>query len=213
MAARLPDGSTVFIASAYAAEKAVTAITNAKSPVVTATAHGFANGDFVEVTSGWGALNGRIMKISGVNTDSFKLEGIDTSDTDKYPTGAGVGSVRKVNAWTQITQIMDFSTSGGEQQYVNYAFLEEDFERQLPSITSAQSLTIGIADDPSLPGYKALKEANEVRTNTGLRLNLRDGSVIVYNGVVSLNETPSTTKGQVMQVQATFALQGRPTRY
>lgn len=213
MAARLPDGSTVFIASAYAAEKNFTAITNATAPVVTATGHGFSNGDYVEVTSGWGALNGRVMKVSGVTTDSFKLDGIDTTDTEKYPAGAGVGSVRKINTWTQITQIMEFSTSGGEQQYVNYGFLEEDFERQLPSITSAQSLTIGIADDPSLAGYKALKAANEKRTNTGLRLNLRDGSVIVYTGVVSLNETPSTTKGQVMQVQATFALQGRPTRY
>lgn len=213
MAAVLPDGATVFIASAYSAEKAVTAITNAKSPVVTATAHGFSNGDFVEVTSGWGALNGRIMKISGVNTDTFKLEGIDTSNTDKFPAGAGLGSVRKVNAWTQITQILSFETSGGDQQFVTYSFLEEDFERQLPSITSAQSINIGIADDPTLPGYKATKEASDVRANTGLRLNLRSGSVIVYNSVVSLNETPTLTKGQVMQVQATFALQGRPTRY
>lgn len=213
MAAALPDGATVFIASAYAAEKAVTAITNAKSPVVTATAHGFANGDFVEVTSGWGALNGRVMKISGVNTDSFKLEGIDTSDTDKYPAGAGVGSVRKISAWTQVTQILSFETSGGEQQFSTYSYLEEDFERQLPSIISAQSITIGIADDPALPGYKATKAASDARANTGLRLNLRTGSVIVYNSVVSLNETPAITKGQVMQVRATFALQGRPTRY
>lgn len=213
MAAKLPDGATVFIASAYSVEKKITAITNATAPVVTATAHGFANGDFVEVTSGWGDLNGRIMKISGVNTDTFKLEGYDTSDTDKFPAGGGVGSVRKINAWTQITQILSFETSGGEQQFVTYSFLEEDFERQLPSVTSARSITIGIADDPNLPGYKALKSANEKRANTGLRLNLREGSVIVYNGVASLNETPTLTKGQVMQVQATFAMQGHATRY
>lgn len=213
MAAALPDGATVFIASAYSAEKKITAITNAATPVVTVTAHGFANGDFVEVTSGWGALNGRVMKISGVATDTFKLEGIDTTDTEKYPAGAGIGSVRKIASWTQITQILSFETSGGDQQFSTYSFLEEDFERQLPSVTSAQSIAIGIADDPTLPGYMATKAASDMRANTGLRLNMRSGSVIVYNSVVSLNETPTLTKGQVMQVRATFALQGRPTRY
>ena len=34
-----------------------------------------------------------------------------------------------------------------------------------------------------------------------------------YNGYVSFNETPTLTKGQVMQVTATFSLQGRPVRY
>ena len=36
---------------------------------------------------------------------------------------------------------------------------------------------------------------------------------MLYNGIVSLNETPTLTKGQVMQVRATFSLQSKPTRY
>ena len=213
MAAKLPDGSTVFIASAYAATKAVTAVTNAENPVATSTAHGLANGDFVEVTSGWGGLNGRVFKVESVTADSFKIMGADSTDVAKYPATAGIGSVRKVSAQTQILQVLEFSTSGCEQQFANFSYLEEDFERQLPTITSAQSLTIAIADDPSLPGYKAVKAASDGRKQTALFLNLRDGSVIAYNTIVSLNETPTTTKGQVMQTSATFSLQGRPVRY
>lgn len=213
MAVKLPDGSTVFVASAYQPSKTVTAISNATAPVISATAHGVLAGDFFELTSGWGRLNGRVFKAGTVTTDTITVLGADTSDVNMYPAGSGAGSLRKVTTWTQITQVLDFATSGGDQQFSTFSFLEEDFERQLPTITSAQTLTIGIGDDPNLPGYVALKAANETRTATGLRLNLRDGSVIAYNGIVSLNETPSTTKGSVMQVTATFSLQGRPTRY
>jgi len=37
--------------------------------------------------------------------------------------------------------------------------------------------------------------------------------VLLYNGYVSFNETPSMTKGEVMGVQATFSLLSRPVRY
>lgn len=213
MAAKLPDGSTVFIANTYSASKAITAITNTVNPVASVVAHGLANGDFVEITSGWGGVNGRVFMVENVTADTFKIMGVDTTLLTKYPTGAGKGSFRKVASQVQILQILDFSTSGGEQQFTDFSYLEEDFARQLPTITSAQSVTVGIADDPSLPGYQALKAASDARTQTALFLKMRDGSVIAYNTIVSLNETPTTTKGQVMQVNATFSLQGRPVRY
>lgn len=213
MAVKLPDGSTVFIASSYSASKAVTAVTNAINPVATAVAHGLANGDFIEVTSGWGGVNGRVFKVENITADTFKIMGVDTVDLVKFPAGAGIGSMRKIASKTQVQQVLEFSTSGGEQQFTNFSFMEEDFERQLPTITSAQSLTIAIADDPSLPGYQAVKAASDARTPTALFLNLRDSSVIAYNTIVSLNETPTTTKGNVMQVTSAFSLQGRPVRY
>ena len=213
MAAKLPDGSTVYVASAYLASKAITAITNVNNPVATAVAHGLANGDFIEVTSGWGGVNGRVFKVENITADTFKIMGVDTSDLTKFPATAGIGSFRKVSTQAKILQVLEFSTSGGEQQFANFSYLEEDFERQLPTITSAQAITIAIADDPSLPGYQSLKAASDARTPTALFLKLRDNSVIAYNTIVSLNETPTTTKGQVMQVSSTFSLQGRPVRY
>ena len=82
----------------------------------------------------------------------------------------------------------------------------------MPGTFSAQSLSIGIADDPTLPGYIALKAASDARAIRAMRLSLRDGTNVLYNGYVSLNETPSTTKGQVMQVKASLALCSKPVR-
>lgn len=213
MAARLPDGATVTLAITYGAVKAVSAITQAAPPVASATAHGMANGAFYELVSGWQKLNQRIFKAANVAANVVDVTGQDSSDTARYPTGASAGSLREITGWAQISQILEFTTSGGDQQFANFSYMEEDFERQLPSITSAQSVTIGIADDPTLAGYIALKAASDARALRALRLTLPDGSIILYNGIVALNETPTLTKGQVMQVKATFSLQSRPVRY
>jgi len=213
MAARLPDGATVSIATAYGSAKTISAITNANPGVASSTAHGFTDGDLLEVLSGWQRLNERIIRVDGATTDAFQLEGQDTTSTQRFPTGSSAGTAREITTWTQISQILGFETTGGDQQFANFSYMEEDFERQLPTITSAQSVNITIADDPTLAGYIALKAASDARALRALKLTLPDGSLILYNGVVALNETPTLTKGQVMAVRATFSLQSRPVRY
>ena len=213
IAASLPDGATLSIATTYAANTAITAITNTNPGVAAAAAHGFVNGDLVEIKSGWSSVNDRIVRVAASTTGNFSLEGQDTTDVLKNPAGSGAGGARKISAWTQITQIMGFTTSGGDQQYTNFSFLEDDWERQLPTMKSAQSLQIEIADDSTLLGYIALKNASAKRLNVALRLALPNGSAIYYNGMVSLNETPTVSKGQVMQVTASMALTSQATRY
>ena len=213
MAVKLPDGSKVYLANSYSTKLTTTAMTNAAPSIGTAASHTFVAGDFVELTSGWGGLNGKIFKVGAVTATTFELLGSDTTDTSRFPAGGGIGSVRKVLAWTEINQILEFSSEGGDQKFANFEFLDEDFERKIPTAISAQSIKISIADDPTLPGYIALKAAGASRSERSLRLRLLDASEIVYNGYASLNETPTTTKGQVMQVTATYSLSSRPNRY
>ncbi len=56
------------------AVKAITAITTATPPVVTATAHGFTNGDIIVIPAATGMLNAKgTFKIGGVTTNTFTL--------------------------------------------------------------------------------------------------------------------------------------------
>lgn len=213
MAVSLPDGATLALATTYGPPIAVTAVSNAASAVCTAAGNNLANGDLVEVNSGWSKINARIARISNAQAGSFALEGLDTTDTDKFPAGSGTGTVRKITARQQIQQILETNSSGGEMQFTKYSFMENDFESQLPTTSSAQSLAINIADDPTLPGYIALKAAAESRASRALIVALPNKSTLLYNGVFSLDETPSLTKGQVMAVKASFSLQSRPVRY
>jgi hypothetical protein len=213
MAAKLPDGAIVSLATTYGSTKTVTSITNANPGVASSASHGFANGDIVSMVSGWSNLNNRVVRISAQTAASFAIDGQDTTSTVLYPVGSGSGTATLITGFQQITQIMGFSTSGGDQQFATFSFLEQNFETQIPTIFSAQSITIDIADDPSLAGYLALKSASDARAIRALKIAMPDGSYILYQGYVSMNETPTVTKGQVMQVQATFSLQSRPVRY
>jgi hypothetical protein len=209
----LPNGIQWALATTYASAIAVTAATNATECVLTTAANTYAIGDLLEFTSGWSRANNRIFRVKAASSTSATLEGFDTTSTTLFAAGVGIGSVRKISAWTAITQVLTCTSSGGDPQYANYSFMDQDFETQIPSGTSAQSLAMEIADDPSLAHHAALKTVAATRGLTGLRGILPSGSILLYSAIVAFDETPSMTKGQVMAVKAGYALQGKPVRY
>lgn len=213
MAVSLPNGVIISLGTTYGSPITVTALSNANPALATASGHGLSDGDIVRVTSGWARLNDRVVKVDQQSSSTFELEGINSTDTNLYPAGTGTGSVEEVTAWTQITQILDLTTSGGDMNFVTYSFLEQDAESQLPTQSSPMTMTMTIADDESLAGYIALEAAAETRDPYALKLAMPNGSVIYMNGYVSLNTVPILTKNQLTAVRATFNLLGKPVRY
>lgn len=214
MSVKLPNGAIFSIASTYGAAKTVTAVTNANQGVASSTAHGLTNGAILEATSGWTRLDGRVARVSGATTDNFALEGINTTDTSVYPAGSGGGSVRAVTAWQQISQVLESSSSGGEQQFYSYSFLEDSGdEKQIPTSRSARTITLTIADDDSLPQYAVLTAANDDRLPRTIKFQLPSGSTIYFRGYIAMSKMPTTTKNQAMAVTVTISLTGEPTRY
>lgn len=214
MAISLPNGALVAIASGYGDSKTMSAITNANPGVATLEAsHGITTGDFFEVTSGWSRLTDKIVKAGTVSTNDVPLVGIDTSLTSIYPSGGGVGTVREITGWTQLSQILNSSSSGGEQQFLEYQLLEADAQKRIPTYKSAAGLTFSIADDPTLAGYILASTANDDRLPRAVKITLPSGSVILYNAYISLNKTPSLTVNEVMSCEVTLSLLAEPVRY
>jgi hypothetical protein len=213
MAVSLPNGSIVAVASGYGAVVPITVLTNASPSVATATAHGFADGDYVEVTSGWSRLTGKVVRVAGVTANTFNLEGINAVSTLIYPTGAGIGSVRKVTGFTQLSQILTSASSGGEQQFLEYQFLESDAQRRIPTVKSASGMTFSVADDPTLAGYILVSAANDDRLPRAVRITLPSAGVLSYNAYLSLNKTPSLSVNEIMAVEVTLSLLNEPVRY
>lgn len=212
--AQVPTGSTFFIASAFAASKTTTIVTNATEAVVTVTTHGYTNGDIVEITSGWGRLNRRNFRIKSVTTDTFVLEGADTTSTTFYPVGTGIGSVRKVTAFTQITNVMNPQSTGGDPKTVTYKFIESDVEYSINDGFTATSYTMELdADAIGSAGYTALKTLTEVQTDTSLKIVTRSGSLIFQPCTVALNEAIRMQDGQINRVNVSYNGNNRLTRY
>lgn len=213
MSVSLPNGALVAIASGYGAEVPVTAITNANPAVVTAAGHGMTAGDILEITSGWSRLTDKVIRVAAADTDTLDLEAIDTSKTSIYPTGGAAGTLREITGWTQLAQILTSSSTGGEQQFLEYQFLEADAQKRIPTFKSAAGLTFTVADDPTLPGYILASEANDDRLPRALRITLPSGAVLLYNAYISLNKTPSLTVNELMAVEVTLSLLAEPVRY
>lgn len=213
MAVSLPNGSLVAIASGYGTVRNITALSNANPGVATSVAHGYANGSFLEITSGWSRLTNKVVRASGVVADTFALEGIDTTSTSIYPAGSGTGTVRSVTGFTQLAQITNSASSGGEQQFLNYQFLEDDAEKSIPTFKSAARITFTVADDPLLPGFIIARAANDDRARRAVRITLSNGSILLYNAFVSIGTIPSLTVNELMTVEVTLSLLAEPVRY
>jgi len=214
MSVALPNGSTVAIASAYGTGFTVSAITNANPGVATlSAAHGVATGDFFEITSGWSRLTNKIVKAGTVATNDVPLLGIDTSLVSIYPASGGAGTGREISTWTQIAQVLTSQSSGGEQQFLTYQFLESDSEKRIPTTKSAGGWNITIADDATQAGYLELVKANDDRLQRAIKVTLPSGSVLVYNAYVSINKTPTLTVNEIMANEVTFSFLAEPVRY
>jgi hypothetical protein len=212
--ASVPTGTVFSIASAYGSAITTTAVTNATEAVVTATAHGLANGDIVEVTSGWGRLNLRVARVKSSTANTINLEGIDTSNTNVYPAGSGIGSVRKITTFTQLTGVLSAQSSGGDPKNVTYKFIESDTDVNINDGFTSTNYSVEIdADQNASTGYAALKTLTESQANSCLRMVTRSGSAVYVPCTVALNEAIRLQDGQVNRVGCSFNGNNRLTRY
>jgi hypothetical protein len=214
--ARLPTGSTFWIvpAASIAAAKNTTIVTNATEAVVTSAAHGYSNGDVVLVFSGWGRLNKRAFRIKSVTTDTFVLERCNTSNTNFYPAGQGIGTVKKINAFTQIVNTMRPQASGGDPKPVTYRFTESDVEYTINDGFTATNYSLEVdADSIDTVGWQALQDLTEVQTDTVLKIVAKSGATQYIPCTVAANDAEQFADGQIVSNKVSFSGNNRLVRY
>lgn len=215
MSITLSTGVAVSIGKTYSAAINTSTVTNAANAVVTtASAHSFSVGDYIEVSSGWGLLDKRVVRcMAGTTGSTIVLEGIDTTDTDKYPAGTGTGSVRKITAWTALSQIKGMSASGGSQNFADITSIADTVQRQVPTTRSAISMTIDAYDDPKLAWYSDVNAADNARSPYGLLMAFPNGSKLCANAYWSLMRVPTMATNEALMTQITLSYASEPVRY
>lgn len=188
MAFTIVAGTSVAIASTYGAAIAMSALSNAAEAVATlAAAHGVVADDILEITSGWPALTGQLVRVKSVSTNDVTLELIDTQSLTQFPAGTGAGSVRKVTGWQVISQLdADFSSSGGEQQFRQLRLLSQLEEVELPTTRTATRLQFPYYSDPAAAWPGVVKAARDSKSARGIRLSYPNGYIAYGNGIWSM---------------------------
>jgi hypothetical protein len=214
MASFFPNGTVFAISTVYGADKTVTAITNANPGVASSTAHGLGDGDILLLSLASTRLDQRVVRVDGSVTNAFDLEGIDTTSTTLYPSGFGVGTAKAATTFVPLSQTTNTQSSGGEQQYFQWVYLEDGKQRQRKTFKNARALQWTGDFDPSLAWHAALLTADEDGTTRVLRATLPSGVKYYWSVEVSFDGEPTFTANQNQQVTAVFSLANQSsTRY
>lgn len=212
--ASVPTGTIFSIATVFAAAKTVSAISNAAEASVSCTAHGYSVGDIIQLFSGWGRLNRRAVRVKSATTDAFVAEGIDTTNTEFFPSGSGGGTAKKITTFTQINKILNPNNSGGEPKNVTVKFVESDVEENINDGFTAITETFDIdADEFGGASYTALVALSEVQTDTVLKKTLKSGSLIFTPCRLAINENVKMPNGSIMTNGVSINGNGRISRY
>lgn len=213
MGYKIPNGGTFQHAATYAAALAFASITNATEAVATVVGGTLVAGDIVLLTSGWSKLDSKVVRVKAATATAITLEGIDTTDTQIFPAGGGAGTMRKILTWVQIPQISDVAFSGGEQNYLDVVFLEDDQGKQIPTDKSAASMVLTLADDPAQDFNKVLMKADAGKQVEAARLNLPGNDTLLYGAYTSFSKQPAVSRNNLLTRTVNLALQAEPTRY
>ena len=214
MSITLATGTQVAIASTYGTAVVMSALTNATEAVATLGAsHGVVVGEFLEITSGWDLLTGQIVRVKTVVTNDVTLENINTTSTTNYPAGTGTGTIRRITAWTPITQVQGLSTSGGDQAFADITTITDRTQKQIPTTRSPQQIDMTVFDDPTLSWYSVVAAASDGSIATGFRIVFPNNSRLVANGYFSLQKTPTVAANAPLTASIGFSSLANPVRY
>ena len=213
MALFFPEGSSQQFSQTFASAKTITALTNANPAVATSTAHGYITGDEVLVTSGWEDATDSVYKVETVDANSFKLLGLDTSNTGFFPAGTGTGTAQKISGWTAIPQVLTISGSGGDARFTDVQLLARRNSLKIPTGFNATSITLSLAHDASQPGYITMLGISRNLSKVAFKQVISGGAVTYGYGYMNVSEMPKLNSNQVNTVDAAMTVIGRSLSY
>ena len=213
MALYFPEGSAQTFSQTFAAAKTISAMTNANPAVATSTAHGYATGDEILLTSGWEDATDSVYTVRVVDANSFRIDGLDTTNTGFFPVGTGAGTAQKISGWTAIPQVLTISGSGGDPSFTDVQLLPKRNSLKIPTGFNATSITLTLAHDAANANYKTMVGISRNLSKVAFKQVISGGAVTYGYGYLSVSEMPTLNSNQVNQVTAAMTVLGRSISY
>ena len=210
MAYGFPEGSKFYFSQTFAATKTVSAVTNANPAVATSTAHGYSNGDYVVLSvTGMFELDNVVARVAGVATDSFQLEGIDST----LYTTFSAGTAKKITFGASMTTAVGVNASGGESEFADTTTIHDLVKKRAPTVVSAVSMTLDSIWDPSNAALQQLNAASKTKTKRAVQIRFADGTRMLGSVYVAAPLVPTGSAGEVVKTPVSLEFQGLPQVY
>lgn len=200
----------VAVQTALAAAKTITAISKASPAVATSTAHGYTVGDYLLLkVNGMRQLDYRVVRVSAADTNTFTLEGVDSTTFDTFVSG----TAEEVTFGANASTFQDVSASGGEAATIAISTIHDDQDFEIPGNRSPIVFSFGSLWDPADPALLALKGFDDIKTPGCVLLTFATGAKVLMAAYVSAGLAPTGSSGQPVTTPVSLRLRGRLTNY
>ena len=200
----------IAIESARGAALTVTAITKASTGVATSTAHGLVNGDFVYLEAqGMNQVDARVFRVAGVTTNTFNLEGENTTNYDTFTSG----SAYKLTFGTTLSTLTSISASGGDFDFIDTTTIHDNIRKQIPGAASPSVYQFESIWDVADAGLVALKAASDASAQRAVRFVFANGQRLLFSGYIGATLLPTGSAQDIVKTNVSITGYGRPTVY
>lgn len=213
MAYSSPVGTQYYVSQTFASAKTVTVASNANPAVLTSTAHGYSTNDEFLFTSGWELATNSVYKANTLTADTLNPLGLNTTNTNSYASGAGIGSMQKISTWLQIPQVLTINPNGGDPNFIDFKPIANLQGLRLPNGFSPMSLTFELGFDTAATNWSTLLDISRNTTLVAYKSVKGNGQTTYAYGYFMMGEAPRQQSDQVDRINATFVALGRTITY
>lgn len=203
------QGSTLQVGNGTGAPKTITAVAVGYPTILTAAAHGLANGDVVTLSALAGAdaalLNSLSVVVQNVTTNTFSVK-VDT--TGKTIT-AGSGAATPVQ-WTAVNNWKSYSGFDGQASELDATNLQSTAKEFRLGITDPGTLQLELDQDNSDAGQTVLLAAYNGSLAKQFKITLPNANTATFTAYVR-KFTSQGGVDQVVKRQADLRISGAVT--
>jgi hypothetical protein len=156
-------------------------------------------------------VHGRVFRVTSAATDTFALEGCDSTLFDTFSSG----TAQKLTFGTSITTALDWSSSGGGFDQIDTTTIHAGQKSSIPGLPAAMAFNFNSIWDPADAGLIALKTASDSQAQRAVKLTFgTGGAIVVFNGYVGCSMAPGGSAQDKVTTQVTISSTGAsPTAY
>lgn len=188
------QGSTIAVVTEYGADSpsiAITGITKAAPPVVTAAGHGLVDGDVIKITGvvGMTEVNNEVYIVDQLSSSTFALVDVDATGYGTYVSGGGIDKATLSN----FCELTGYNRQGGSKNETDASSLcstAKEYELGLPDFGTTQ-LDFFFAPQTAIQTALAAFDASGDKLAVKVTLPKNGGKRTLLGFVQSISETAS----------------------
>jgi len=205
------QGTILSVETALASTKAITGATAANPVVVTATAHGYTNGDIVKVANvvGMVQLNNRAFVVANVTTNSFELKGVNGTNYTAYVSG-GDSYKATMSAVGTVEGLPNMFT--GTAPDIKTTHLLSVAEEKLQGLQDFGDMSMSMLLDTADTGQLAMQQAKEDQAEKVFTIALVNSTKACFVGFVKSYQV-TAPQNDVFRATSSVSLKAAPSRF